>query len=77
MKSTVTTVIKIETPQYAAHVYPVNTLITWKRARNATNVGTGFACHAPNTRMMATIIVLTAKETKVNCSSALNVVPLK
>ena len=62
MNSTVTTVTKIETPQYAAHAYPVNTLITWKRARNATNVGTGFACHAPNTRMMATI---TAKGTKV------------
>ena len=57
MNSTVTTVTKIETPQYAAHAYPVNTLITWKRARNATNVVIGFACHAPNTRMMATIIV--------------------
>ena len=61
----VTNVTEIETLQYAANAYLANTSITWKKVPNAIIVGTGFVCRVPNTRMTATITVLTVKETKV------------
>ncbi len=67
MNSTVTTVTKIETLQYAAHASLANTSTTWKRAQNATNAGTGFVCRACPTMMTAIIIIVgtTVKRHKV------------
>jgi hypothetical protein len=72
MNSTVTTVTKIETPQYVAHASLANISTTWKRAQNATNAGTGFVCPVLNTRMTAIIIVGT---TIKHLADAWNVVP--